>query len=156
MIGIVAEQVVGQAPLDNAAARGGKIDDHLGHRFEQAVGNGARIRAIGQERHELGSHTLVVGGHLVERFAAARGGTDQQLVIVKRDAQLHGEHLADLVALGTVIARDGDHDGLTGAHLLRRRDPALVHIFQKTHCYLPGTKGLRLMVGENGPMARAP
>ena len=110
MIGVVAQQIIGQATFNNAALGLAQVQNHLAHLLEQLVRVRTRIVAVGQKRHVLHGQALVVGGHLVERLARAQRSTHQQLVIVQRNPQLIGEDTANLVALGAKVARDGnDH-----------------------------------------------
>ena len=137
MVGVVAQQVVGKAALDDAALGGAEVQNHLGHRLEQLVGKRARVHTVGQKRHVVHGKALVVGGHLVHRLALAQGRTYQQLVIVQGNAQLAGEHLADLVSLGAKVARDGNHHRLAGALGLAKRQALLDLVLDYRHAMPP-------------------
>ena len=110
VVGVVSQQVIGQTALDNAAFGLTQVQDHLAHLLEQLVRVRTRIVAVGQKRHVLNSQALVIGRHLVERFARTQRRAHQQLVVVQRNPQLVGKHAANLVTLGTKVTRDGnDH-----------------------------------------------
>ena len=117
----------------------------------------------GKKGHKLRRKLLVIGGKLIHALAGTQGRAHKQLVIVERNPQLAGEHLANLVSLGAKIARDGDHHGLAGAidigaggtHLKTALKPRLGDDTHESSSLLCNNLGRKQLCGNDAALVRA-
>ena len=64
----------------------------------------------GEVVHQAAARALLVAGDKLVRQAALLRGEGDDFLIVKGDAQLFGERLADLAAAAAVFTADGDNE----------------------------------------------